>query len=42
MKSQYRMLFAFVVLLLIVSLACNFGVTPTHQLPLPSRLLTTD
>jgi len=29
MKSQYRMLFAFVVLLLIVSLACSFGSTPT-------------
>ena len=29
MKSQYRMLFAFVVLLLLVSLACRFGVTPT-------------
>jgi hypothetical protein len=29
MKSQYRMLFAFVVLLLIVSLACKFGGTPT-------------
>jgi hypothetical protein len=29
MKSQYRMLFAFVVLLLLVSLACRFGVAPT-------------
>ena len=29
MKSQYRMFFAFVVLLLIVSLACNFGASPT-------------
>ena len=29
MKSQYRMLFAFVVLLLIVSLACNGGASPT-------------
>ena len=32
MKSQYRMFFAFVALLLIVSLACNFGAAPT-QLP---------
>jgi cytoskeletal protein RodZ len=32
MKSQYRMFFAFVVLLLIVSMACNFGASPT-QLP---------
>lgn len=29
MKSQYRMLFALVVLLLIVSLACNGGASPT-------------
>ena len=29
MKSQYRMFFAFVVLLLIVSLACSFGASPT-------------
>jgi hypothetical protein len=29
MKSQYRMFFAFVVLLLVVSLACSFGGTPT-------------
>jgi hypothetical protein len=29
MKSQYRMLFAFVALLLAVSLACNGGATPT-------------
>jgi hypothetical protein len=28
MKSQYRMLSAFVVLLLLVSLACNFGMSP--------------
>jgi hypothetical protein len=29
MKSQYRMLFAFVALLLVVSLACRFGSSPT-------------
>lgn len=29
MRSQYRMLFAFVALLLFVSLACNFGASPT-------------
>ncbi len=29
MKSQYRMLFAFVALLLLVSLACSFGASPT-------------
>lgn len=29
MKSQYRMLFAFMALLLAVSLACNGGATPT-------------
>lgn len=29
MKSQYRMLFAFVALLLVVSLACRFGMSPT-------------
>lgn len=34
MKSQYRMLFAFVVLLLLVSLACNFG-KPTVPTPAP-------
>jgi hypothetical protein len=33
MKSQYRMLFAFVVLLLAVSLACNGGATPTSNPP---------
>ncbi len=29
MKSQYRMLFAFIALLMVVSLACYFGGTPT-------------
>jgi hypothetical protein len=29
MRSQYRMLFAFVILLLLVSLACKFGSSPT-------------
>jgi hypothetical protein len=41
MKSQYRMLFAFVVLLLIVSLACNFGASPT-QLPVIEEPPATD
>jgi hypothetical protein len=35
MKSQYRMFFAFVVLLLIVSLACNFGASSTSAPELP-------
>ena len=34
MKSQYRMLFAFISLLLVVGLACNGGATPT---PVPTN-----
>ena len=34
MKSQYRMLFGFIALLLAVSLACNGGATPT---PIPTN-----
>ena len=41
MKSQYRMFFAFVALLLIVSLACNFGAAPTPNCPLLKRRLLT-
>jgi hypothetical protein len=35
MRSQYRMLFAFIALLLAVSLACNGGSTPTAA-PIPT------
>ena len=40
MKSQYRMLFAFIALLLVVSLACNGGATPTAMptsAPIPTN-----
>ena len=35
MKSQYRTIFAFIALLLVVSLACNGGATPTPAPTIP-------